>query len=385
MINLRFQGIDALETHFEDVHQHLPWAQAARDFVLKSVGYTDVTFFQDMPHRIQSLRNHPQRGYILAAALDANGRVVAFVYPGDADFIDGAAVWLDDTVINTSLNAQLLDKGLAYPAFYTGIPTIVKQHLAALTATARTAGRGLWPLDALSTDRRAEIRSIDDLTRMVMWPKLFRRLVHYFGAGYRDLTQFDAWLRMDSNRDDTLILPDRELGNLHDVIALDSPYELHLNYAEEDLIIVPRGMGQGLGSQTTPFHRPRPSSRWHQGEQQPANESMTDGDVRIIALMVNPKGMDPGKERVTLMNVSAHGVRLENWALVDRAGGQQPLSGFINAGDVRQLILGADSQVQLSNKGDTVTLVDADGNTVDQVTYSAADAKRAGRTLLFGG
>ena len=386
MINLRFQGIDALETHYEDTHQHRPWAEAARDFVLKTVGYTHVEFFDDMPHRIASIRNHPRRGYILATALDDNGRVVAFVYPGSADFVDGAAVWLDEATIGDSLNAQLLERGLAYPAFYAGLPIQVKEGLADLVRQARADERGMWALAHLTHERTAEIAHESDLQHMIMWPKLFRRLVRYFGAGYHDLTQFDPWLRMDNrHRDDALILPDRELGNMHDIIDINGPYTLRTRYPEEDLIIVPPDY-KSFPSNPSPLHRPRPLPRLRpEPETQPAPDPIPDVDVRIVGLLVNPYGDDAGKERVTLMNVSGRTVNLDNWALVDKAGGQQPLAGPLAGGDVRQLTLGVTSQVQLSNKGDTLTLVDADGNTVDQVSYTANDAKRSGRTLLFGG
>src|SRR5215216_2623522 len=38
MINLRLEGIDALETHFDDMHQNLELALAARDALLQRLG-----------------------------------------------------------------------------------------------------------------------------------------------------------------------------------------------------------------------------------------------------------------------------------------------------------------------------------------------------------
>src|SRR5262245_25385759 len=90
MINVRFEAIDALETHFDDMHQYLPWALAARDAMLQQMGFGAVTFFADLPFKVQAVENHPRRGYILANTLDGNGRVVAFVYAGDAPQVDGA-------------------------------------------------------------------------------------------------------------------------------------------------------------------------------------------------------------------------------------------------------------------------------------------------------
>ena len=54
-----------------------------------------------------------------------------------------------------------------------------------------------------------------------MFPKLYRRLVRYFkNPRHTDLAAFDTWIRDDPvSRDDTLLLPSGEFGNLHDVNA----------------------------------------------------------------------------------------------------------------------------------------------------------------------
>lgn len=72
-----------------------------------------------------------------------------------------------------------------------------------------------------------------------MWPKLFRRLVSYFAAGYTDFDQLDSWLRQDPvNRDDRMILPNREIGNMHDTVSATGPI-LRMVYQPEDLVILP--------------------------------------------------------------------------------------------------------------------------------------------------
>jgi hypothetical protein len=65
----------------------------------------------------------------------------------------------------------------------------------------------------LTTTARVDQRSVADLSMLIMFPKLYRRLVKYFKAGHRDLTAFDTWLRADPiSRDDRVLLPIRELG-----------------------------------------------------------------------------------------------------------------------------------------------------------------------------
>ena len=77
------------------------------------------------------------------------------------------------------------------------------------------------------------------LQQAVIWPKLFRRLAPYFVQGHSNFDGLDAWLRADPrNRDDRLLLPTLELGNMHDLIVEDGE-QIRLAYATEDVVIVP--------------------------------------------------------------------------------------------------------------------------------------------------
>jgi hypothetical protein len=83
--SVRFEGIDALETHFQNQHQNLEFANAARDLMLREVGFTQVDFFPDRPNKVQAAQPHPLPGHILATGIEANGRIVAQVYAGQPD------------------------------------------------------------------------------------------------------------------------------------------------------------------------------------------------------------------------------------------------------------------------------------------------------------
>ena len=52
--SVRFEGVDALETHLANQHQNLEFARAARDRVLAEVGFTRVEFFDDRPDKVRS-------------------------------------------------------------------------------------------------------------------------------------------------------------------------------------------------------------------------------------------------------------------------------------------------------------------------------------------
>ena len=239
-ISVRLEAIDALETHFAETHQELAGANAARDELLARLGFTGVVFFADQPNKIESADQDRIRGHVLSNGIDANGRLIGFIYPGDAPEPDGAIVFLEPPRADESVNARLLEPGPAYPAFYTTLPAQLRALCAAHSRAARAAGTGLWARSTADPDGAARIADLAALEQLVLWPKLFRRLVPSLATGAGDLDGFDAWLRADPvDRDDELFLLDRlESGNLHDVIraAGDS---VQLTTWPEDFIIRP--------------------------------------------------------------------------------------------------------------------------------------------------
>ncbi|PSB13428.1 hypothetical protein C7B61_18940 [filamentous cyanobacterium CCP1] len=364
MINLRFEGIDALETHFRGTHQNLTWAIAARDAVLQKSGFTNVQFWENSPNKVQSVQPHPLPGYILANTLDGHGRIIAFVYPGTTPLADGLDVWLDVPTLEMSVNAQLLAEGLVYPAFYSTLPIELKDKLAELTVQARTQSLGLWPSATATDALPAKIDNLATLETLVIWPKLFRRLASYFAGGNTHLSNFDTWLRADpKDRDDRILLPNQELGNMHDLIRVEGD-RLWMRYPPEEIIILPDNFSGG-GSPVVPVPQIREA-----------------GVVRIMAALVNPIGVDKDKEIVTLLNTSPQPISLDGWSLKDReARTGEPLTGTLSPGDVKQVRLS--TKVQLGNQGDTLTLSDETGQIVDQVSYKAEQGRREGWTLVF--
>ncbi|MEV0535551.1 thermonuclease family protein [Kitasatospora sp. NPDC050463] len=239
-ISVRLEAIDALETHFAETHQELAGANAARDRLLDLLGFTGVTFFDDQPNKVKSADQDTIRGHVLSNGIDANGRLIGFVFPGDPTEPDGTAVRLEEARTDRSANATLLTEGLAYPAFYATLPASLRTHLAGISQAARKAQVGLWPRSTADPNGKASVADLDALQQLVMWPKLFRRLVSYLATGATDFDGFDAWLRDDKvHRDDPLFLLDRgEFGNLHDVIDA-AGQDIQLTLWPEDFIISP--------------------------------------------------------------------------------------------------------------------------------------------------
>ena len=308
MVNLRFEGIDALETHFNESHQNLEWANAARDAVLEACGFGAITFFPDLPNKVASVEHHPRRGYILAGGLDAFGRIISFVFAGDPYFVDGAEIWASEETIRTSINMKLLQEGLAYPAFYTSLPCELRDVLAIATVESRNNLEQMWA-DAIPVDQNVLIPDMETLESLTLWPKLFRRLSSYFSAGYQNLDNFDAWLRADPiNRDDRLILPDRELGNMHDIVVVEGNH-LHMRYQPEELVILPDDAVIVLPC--------------------PKKPGIERQAIRIIATLANPIGAEHDRENVTLLNASASDIDLTGWVIKDKANGKQLLQGIL--------------------------------------------------------
>ncbi|HEY9599313.1 MAG TPA: DUF2278 family protein [Cyanophyceae cyanobacterium] len=113
----------------------------------------------------------------------------------------------------------------------------------------------------------------------------------------------------------------------------------------------------------------------------PTTPSVT-AEVRIVAALANPTGADPGKESVTLINVSPTSVDLKGWALADRLKRKHTLNGIIQPGGVMTVRLSG-TDIQLSNDGGIITLLNKEGLKIDGVSYTKADATQQGWTIVF--
>jgi uncharacterized protein YukJ len=104
--------------------------------------------------------------------------------------------------------------------------------------------------------------------------------------------------------------------------------------------------------------------------------------VKIVAALVNPAGDDVGLESVTLINISPAPISLEGWSLADKNKRKHRLNGTLESGKTRIFPLsGAD--IQLSNKGGIITLLDEKGIKVHGVSYTKDQVQKQGWTTLF--
>ncbi len=364
---IRFEGIDALETHFgigdQEFHQAFDLAIAARDTMLAQCGFGDIDYFDNLPFKVESVENHPIEGYILSNGLDTFGRVIAFVFIGEHSNMDGSQIFVTPDMLDKSINVHLLSAGHAYPAFYLSLPSDLRTHLANIITHTRNDRIGLWQEATATTSQTADIPNADALQDLAIWPKLFRRLAAFFQDGHTDLNVFDEWLRADpKDRDDRLILPNQELGNMHDLIAINNT-QVGLNFAPETVVIVPDD-----------FELPTPAPS-------PIHQHIGEGSLRIVGALVNPNtSSEQSEETVTILNTANQSIVLDLLYVADNHN-QQALDGTLNAGETLRITLS--NKVRLSNKRDTISIIDNQGTIIDQVSYEKRNVPEKGFTLVF--
>ena len=104
--------------------------------------------------------------------------------------------------------------------------------------------------------------------------------------------------------------------------------------------------------------------------------------LRILAAMVNPRGGDPERETVLLLNASPERDRPHRLAARRPHGPDLALPPLaLNAGASIDVELG--NGMKLGNKGGAITLLDAAGLKVAGVSYTADQARREGWTVTF--
>ena len=122
------------------------------------------------------------KGYIITKVVEKNGRPVSFVFSGEPPAKDGSDFFLDVGILKTSVNSHMLEKGLAYPTYYTGLYNDLRSYLSALVMQAKKSKLGLWQKD--QTNSGFSLISLKTITDdVVILPKLFRRLVAFLGTG----------------------------------------------------------------------------------------------------------------------------------------------------------------------------------------------------------
>lgn len=214
-VQLRLEGIDAPETHYQGQAQAL--ADPARDRLLALCGFRSVR------HRDQEViaaEPAERPAAVLAQMADANGRPVALLLTDGRLPADGSYTAVDDALLARTVNADLLADGSAYLTLYDSAAPPLRAALRALAAKARKAGLGVWDADATSAFTLLDQASIGPQGELVV-PKLFRRCTDYLRTRTPGETLVH-WLRTHGDparpEDDLVVIGGRFTVHLSDLV-----------------------------------------------------------------------------------------------------------------------------------------------------------------------
>ncbi len=219
---LRLEGIDTLETHYQSMpatlgtlHQPPQFAQSAAEELLKFFGFKNVV--RGNREIVVSAQPQQTTGFILTRFADVYGRCVAFAFKGNIAQADGSEIYLDKNLLRNSANHHMLSQGLAYPTYYSKMYLDLRQEMTRAVASARR--KGLWPQD--KTTAGFLVKDLAALTeRNVILPKLFRRVVDYLALNDGDLSLAGLKDYIESRKDRVIILPQGQVTGFDYVIKV---------------------------------------------------------------------------------------------------------------------------------------------------------------------
>ncbi len=218
------EGIDTLELDFAGQHQPLKYAREALDFLLSRLGIRGNLFGP-------AHARDGAAGYILARRVDRRGRPVALVFRGDLAGPEGEEVYPESALFQTSVNYQLLQEGLAYPAFDAGLEPRLREELTRACRAARSLQKGFWPQDRTNLGVALD-GGAGQLGKHIILPRLFRHLVRFLKES-NDLRSFKAYL--EAHPDPVVHLPTDRGTDLAALVEVQDNF-LRLTAAPEDLI-----------------------------------------------------------------------------------------------------------------------------------------------------
>ena len=115
-------------------------------------------------------------------------------------------------------------------------------------------------------------------------------------------------------------------------------------------------------------------------QEEPQETAIREG-LYIVSALVNPRGYDSGREKVSILNARDEAVDLTGWLLRDNLNRAQIISDTIlEPGAFVTLTL---VDIRLPNRGATIQLENPQGHVVDNVEYTAVQAAKSGWTLKF--
>jgi endonuclease YncB( thermonuclease family) len=215
-VQLRFEAVDAPELHYLGDRQ--PLGREARDFLLSELGFSNYIY--DHNDTITDAVPKEIRGGIFSQAAETNGRPISYVFlePDLVSFQDGERITIDDALLAKSMNAKVLQAGMAYYTVYSSQAESHRIFMRGLAEQAKAVNLGLWAVD--KTSEFSLLTFSDITTNQLILPKLFRRCIGYLRDRDKGFSgTLKDWLLANPNRDDAVLLGTRQttLSSLLDV------------------------------------------------------------------------------------------------------------------------------------------------------------------------
>jgi endonuclease YncB( thermonuclease family) len=228
---LRFEGIDALETHYENAKQPPAFAIAALERMLELVGITEVEYNLMVTTIISAKDSIP--GWIVSSAVDMFDRPISFVFPSATKLLDGSELALQKIPLKESINYKLAEEGIVYPTFYSPMEPELIDVFRKVFVKTKKKRMGLWAVDRSAGFRLWNVNTIQQ--DVIIMPKLFRRLIAFFNND-GDITAFKEYLK---NHSDPIIAPGGE-KSLGEIVEINGN-RYGLKYSPEEIVFQPKG------------------------------------------------------------------------------------------------------------------------------------------------
>jgi hypothetical protein len=141
----------------------------------------------------------------LAQAADVYGRPISYaLLERDAkQLVDGSRITVSTYLLSRTINAHMLETGMAYYSTYSSQPVEHRAQFRAITEIARRELRGVWTIDSKNG---FTLSTLEDVTeKQLILPKLFRRAVVYLQDRAKGFTGTLAdWFATYPDRDDRI-------------------------------------------------------------------------------------------------------------------------------------------------------------------------------------
>lgn len=158
---------------------------------------------------------------------------MAFVFAGTTAIQDGSDVFLTPDLMYGSANYQLIERGLAYPTFYSGLFRDLRDEMSKAAIHARKTGQGLYPVD--KTFSGFEVTGVKVLQNQhVILPKLFRRLITHLDDG-NTMRTFKRDL--EDNPERVLFVSQGHFTHFDNLIEVNG-ITVKMNHPIEDVVFV---------------------------------------------------------------------------------------------------------------------------------------------------